>query len=1286
MINADNLKKVLAELQYTSSKTRNIYIKEYPVYGYAIKVDFDHKKITYPESNGMTIHRKTTCNFSDNENFVVLECITNLLDKGYKPEHIELEKPMPGGHDDTGGYCDILVKDNDGKTFLLIECKKKDEYDKYWKKTLADGGQLFRYFNSYRQAQALCMYTSDLTDDGKIRRMTNIISMLDNEKYLITDRSLLSFRQVQLENGDKEDYFKVWKETYQQDYATRGIFERDIAPYTIGKLKYSVDDLEEVDNDAIQKKYHEFATILRQHNVGSHENAFDKLVNLFLAKIVDETLNADDLQFYWKGAAYDDYYSLQDRLQKLYKEGMEKFLGEEVTYIDQKQISDAFHLFRNDPDATRTKVLEYFRKLKFYTNSDFSFLDVHNEELFYQNALILKKIVKMLEDIKLKTGEQNQFLGDLFEGFLDDGVKQSEGQFFTPLPIVKFLVSSLPLESIIQNSDEVPLAIDYACGAGHFLTEYASCIKAFVEKYKGIPVSEYYKGIYGIEKEYRLSKVSKVSAFMYGQDDIQIICGDALAENTRIPDGKYSVLISNPPYSVKGFLETLTDQERDKYQLTRFVSDISKNNCIETFFVERAKQLLGSGGVAAIVLPSSILSNGNIYASCREIILQYFDLIAIAELGSGTFGKTGTNTVTLFMRRKDDNPDMAEHYGNRVNSWFDGDQTKDAVFEDEYLIDEYCIQCEIDAEEYRSWIKGGDMPGAQIFQEYVKRAEDSTRYKQIRDKKLSKKYLESDRNAELKAYIEASVRNTEKEKLYYYLLAQSNPSQVVVLRSPHDSREEKNKKLMKEFLGYEWSGAKGSEGIKYLGISTTKEDTEAVININKGIRSIITPLFDPNDYDNSQKINSVIRKNFVDGSVDIPCELEPFLNAYDLVQMLDFSRVDFDKAIRISGIDRKKVELKSKYPIKSLGQLARITRGASPRPIENYLTEAGDGINWIKIGDVAPGEKYITKTAQKITKEGATKSKRVYPGDFIISNSMSVGRPYIVKTEGCIHDGWLLLSDISAEIDKEYLYYLLASEVAQNQLMDNAHGGVVKNLNITRVSTIQIPVPPGVVQKRIVSECRKADKSCGQAQEENKDIQTQMEKLMESIQAEKEMLSQIAPYATDRVNYDTIDSTSYVTTDNMLQNYEGCRVFDSTTKAEKVIEYKIGDILVSNIRPYLKKIWIADRDGGCSPDVLVFRVRDKVKALPEFIYYSMRRDAFFDWAMSDVRGIKMPRGNRDTIAAYQIALPSPDIQREIVSKMRELERKMKRNKETIKKSLRRRAEAVQCNIEQFHSK
>jgi len=97
---------------------------------------------------------------------------------------------------------------------------------------------------------------------------------------------------------------------------------------------------------------------------------------------------------------------------------------------------------------TKEIIQDFFKELKFFTNNDFAFVDVHNETLFYQNFDVLLKIVKMLQDIRLTGGESNQFLGDMFEGFLDQGVKQSEGQFFTPMPIVKFIINALPLESI----------------------------------------------------------------------------------------------------------------------------------------------------------------------------------------------------------------------------------------------------------------------------------------------------------------------------------------------------------------------------------------------------------------------------------------------------------------------------------------------------------------------------------------------------------------------------------------------------------------------------------------------------------------------------------------------------------------------------------------------------------------------------------------------------------------------------------------------------------------------
>jgi len=463
------------------------YTKEYKTTLHPLIVDVEKECIYYANS-GITVTRNTTSNLSEDENLVVLECVDRLLSIGYHANHIELEPHWKMGHGQKGGFADIWVRsysdkpfegnEDDQMSWIIIECKTAGaKYNEAWNDTLDDGAQLFSYFQQEPKTKFLCLYTSDIVD-GKVKAEYKLMNVQDNEDLLASDKSAQSYK----DKNDKQRY-RVWRDTYDCEYATRGLFEKDIQPYEIGKNKYTISDLTEVDNSEIQKKYHEFALILRQHNVSGRENAFDKLVNLFLAKVVDETNNPEDLHFYWKGTAYDDDFQLQDRLQRLYRDGMMRFLKEEVTYIENSEIDKAFRRFKNDPDSTKKTIMEYFRALKFFSDNDFSFISVHNEKLFRQNAVVLRKMVKMLQDIRLKTNEahQNQFLGDLFEGFLNRGIKQSEGQFFTPMPIVRFIVSSLPLEHVIRDNEDIPWAIDYACGAGHFLTEYAVRIKEFVE-------------------------------------------------------------------------------------------------------------------------------------------------------------------------------------------------------------------------------------------------------------------------------------------------------------------------------------------------------------------------------------------------------------------------------------------------------------------------------------------------------------------------------------------------------------------------------------------------------------------------------------------------------------------------------------------------------------------------------------------------------------------------------------------------------------------------------------
>ena len=187
-------------------------------------------------------------------------------------------------------------------------------------------------------------------------------------------------------------------------------------------------------------------------------------------------------------------------------------------------------------------------------------------------------------------------------------------------------------------------------------------------------------------------------------------------------------------------------------------------------------------------------------------------------------------------------------------------------------------------------------------------------------------------------------------------------------------------------------------------------------------------------------------------------------------------------------------QLSCHYRLVKLGDVCDIERGASPRPINDYITNDKNGINWIKISDALPGSMYITQTKEKIKPEGALKSRKVYIGDFILSNSMSFGRPYIMAIEGCIHDGWLVLRDKNNYFVKKYLYYILSSDNVYHQFENKAIGGVVNNLNSALVKEVIIPLPSINEQQAIVAELETIE-------EENNKLKQQIEKNKAAITA-----------------------------------------------------------------------------------------------------------------------------------------------------------------------------------------
>ncbi|HEB7544396.1 restriction endonuclease subunit S [Campylobacter coli] len=1046
MITKNNLKNALQSLGFENRD--EIYEKK--INNYILKIDYKNQNINYPRE--IKIHDETTSNFSHPENFVVFECVHRLLEKGYKAEHLELEPKWNLGRNKKGGKADILIKDNENNPYLIIECKTTDsrnsEFIKEWNRMQEDGGQLFSYFQQEKGVKYLCLYTSDFSD--KIEYKNYIIQAYDNEEYL---------KEKELQNSYKKsnnniELFKTWKESYELQYFEQGIFEANVNAYKILEITPTFDNLKELKEEG---KYHEFAKILRKHNISGKENAFDKLVNIFLCKIYDETFNKNNLKFGYFGVMADTYANMQDRLMWLYKEAMKEFLGEKITFVSNEDIEKDFKQLKI---KTLKEVMQnYIKELKFYSNNDFAFLEVHNKELFLKNALVLKEIVELFANYKLTQNSTNQFLGNLFELFLQKGMKQDEGQFFTPIQICEFIMYSLPLQEMLNENSKALKVIDYACGAGHFLNTYANELKRYLTEDE---LKEHYKNIYGIEKEYRLSKVSKVSSAMYGQNEINILYADALASfelaNTnnlegekakpQIESNSFDLLIANPPYSVKGFLETLSDKSKNTYKLFNDDINIETNNSIECFFCERANQILNDNAKAAIILPSSILNKDSIYKNTREILFQNFDFIAIVELGSQTFGATGTNTIILFLRKKEtfkqENHLISQDY-SLIKERIEAENLKDNEnFYQDYL-GAYCDFRKFDKELYSNFLNGdldSKLAKLEAFKDYRNAFEQTSDYKRLKESKIYKE-SEDKQSLEDKAFL-AYVQAIEKDKLLYFCLSLNQ--EVLIIKSPSEIKEQK------KFLGYEWSNRKGDEGLKELH------------------EPYCSPLFERGNPQNETKLNTLICKAFLKTLSDIPKDLQSYASKARLVDMIDFEKVEFNKAISLNPKTQRE-EIKSKYPLVKLKICGDFFMGGTPsRKNINYWN--GD-IKWLTIGDYS-NHQVIMDTKEKITREGFKNSnvKMIQKGAVVVSIYATIGRVGILGEDMTTNQAIVAIIPNEEFINK---YLMYAIDYFKFQLFNEVITTSQQNINLGILQNMVIPKPPLEIQKQIVAECEKVE-------------------------------------------------------------------------------------------------------------------------------------------------------------------------------------------------------------------
>ena len=355
------------------------------------------------------------------------------------------------------------------------------------------------------------------------------------------------------------------------------------------------------------------------------------------------------------------------------------------------------------------------------------------------------------------------------------------------------------------------------------------------------------------------------------------------------------------------------------------------------------------------------------------------------------------------------------------------------------------------------------------------------------------------------------------------------------------------------------------------------------------------------------------------------------------------------------------------WPLVRLDSLYNIARGGSPRPIKDFITDDPEGINWIKIGDATASGKYIYTTKQKIKPEGIQRSRLVKENDFLLSNSMSFGRPYIMGTTGCIHDGWLVLSAKDKQVDQDFLYHLLGSPFVFLQFDSLAAGSTVRNLNIDLVSGVKIPLIPIPEQQRIVAILDQAfadiEKARANAEKNLKNARELFDSYLNQVFSQRgegwfeEVLGRVCD-----VRDGTHDSPKYVDEGIPFITQKNIRTdglsFEKTKFISETDHMKFykrsnvthGDILISMIG--------ANRGMACVvDDHRIFSIKNVgliKKALninPLYLLFYLKSHTAKKYIESESRGGAQPFIGLTKLRAFPVLLASPEEQEEVVSKL-----------------------------------
>ncbi|MEI7621028.1 MAG: N-6 DNA methylase [Candidatus Moraniibacteriota bacterium] len=678
--------------------------------------------------------------------------------------------------------------------------------------------------------------------------------------------------------------------------------------------------------------------------------------------------------------------------------------------------------------------------------------------------------------------DHSEDLGDAFEYLLAImGSQGDAGQFRTPRHIIDFIVDVIDP----QKNETI---LDPACGTAGFLISAYKHIRENNQDKSGASIMHdemrtIHKNFTGYDISPEMVKLSRVNMFLHNFPEPKIFEYDSLSSDERWDDN-FDVILANPPFMTpKG---GIIPHKRFSVPANR----------AEVLFVDYIMNHLRSKGRAGIIVPEGIIfQSGNVYKQLRKNLVED-GLYGVVSLPSGVFAPySGVKTSILLFNNELAKSSKEILFVKIENDGFDlGAQRREIAKNDLpkalEILNKWKIVCHsgLDPESMRAEILKQVQDDKMLtLVEKSKIAESGDynlsgdRYRIATDYSNAKwPMVELGEVAEIlngysfksEKYTDKGIRVIRITNVQKGEIVDDNPK----FYNADSSKEVQKFLLLKNDLLISLTGNVGRVGLLQSNllpaglnqrVGCIRLDESKQISIHYLFHVLNTELFED---DCIRASSGVAQKNLsTEWLKKYQIPLPPLEIQAQIVAELDGYQNIITGAKQITANWKPRIEIDPKWKKVAISDVCKIERGASPRPIDKFITKDAKGFNWVKIGDTKNADKYITQTKEQITKEGAEKSRKVFVGDFILSNSMSFGHPYIMKIEGYIHDGWLRLSEDEKKIGKDFLYYILGSDIVIEQFENVATGGVVRNLNSELVRNVIIPLPPLTIQKQIVS-------------------------------------------------------------------------------------------------------------------------------------------------------------------------------------------------------------------------